>query len=157
MLTMPRPGNILRTAIAVVTVVVGVSPAFAKGGGGHGGGGSHASSGAAKPAAQASGSKGGKANLKSDAKGENSIRHMLGGGRGGRGGYYPPVLQPNGNLVQSQNNFVGQTFSGPAHIGPSQYGQFVQSYSWPAHRAVQTQVVPATTGGEQVGQSGAGN
>jgi hypothetical protein len=157
-LTMPRPGNILlRTAMAVVAVVVGVSPAFAKGGGGHGGGGSHASSGAAKPAAQAAGSKGGKANLKGD-KGENSIRHMLGGGRGGRGGgYYPPVLQPNGNLVQSQNNFVGQTFSGPAHIGPAQYGQFVQSYSWPAHRAVQTQVAPATTGDVQVGQAGAGN
>jgi hypothetical protein len=148
---MPRPSNILKTAVSVAAVVICASPAFAKGGG-HAGGG-HPSSSAVKTTAQTSGSKGSKASL----KGENSIRHMLGGGRGGRGGYYPPVLQPNGNLVQSNNAFVGQTFSGPAHVEPSQYGRFVQSYSWPAHRSVQTEVTPATTGGEQSGQPDAGN
>jgi hypothetical protein len=153
---MPRPANTLRTAVFVAAVVICAVPAFAKGGGGHGGGGHAVSSTAAKSTAQASASKSSKANLKGDLKGANSIRHMLGGGRGGRGGYYSPVLPPNGNLVQSQSSFVGQQFSGPAYIGPSQYGRFVQSYRWPAHKAVQPEVAPATTGGEPSGQPGAG-
>ena len=37
-------------------------------------------------------------------------------------GYYPPAGPP------------GQVFSGPAHIDPSQYNNYVQTYQWPSHQ-----------------------
>jgi hypothetical protein len=127
--------------VSLALMLTNVSEANARGGGSHGGGGSgHSSAGRSFS--------GGSANVGSRS-GFYSTSAALGmpspktrvtsayrGGRGyggGRGGY-SSYSDYNGNL---QNYYQpgpvnGQVFSGSAHITPSEYGRYVQSYQWPS-------------------------
>jgi hypothetical protein len=56
-----------------------------------------------------------------------------GGGRGGYGNYnYNNNYANQQSYYQQPGPVNGQVFSGSAHITPSEYGRYVQSYQWPS-------------------------
>jgi hypothetical protein len=136
--------------VSLALMLIGASEANARGGGGHGGGGGGHASGGGSSLRSVSGSgptlgrglsgtysaSGAFTNPKPSPKPRTS--HVVRNYGGGRGGYYNNYNNNNlpnqQNYYQQQGTANGQVFSGAAHIDPSQYGHYVQSYQWPSSK-----------------------
>jgi hypothetical protein len=127
--------------VSFALMLTGLSEANARGGG-HGGGGGHSSVSRSTSGSVGGGSRQGfyptsaALNMPSPKVHTSSYRGGRGYGGGGRGGYgnYNNNYGNPENYYQQPGPVNGQVFSGSAHITPSEYGRYVQTYQWPSNQ-----------------------